>query len=403
MSYRSAVLVVLVLCASVATACTSAVVSGRATRDGRPILWKQRDTGALENKLVYGIDGTYRYVGVHDLADTANAECFMGSNETGFSIVNTASYNLRYESYENTMDEEGKVMREALATCRTLEDFERLLERTSGKRGVEANFGVIDAAGGAAYYETDPYTFTRYDVNDPAVAPDGYLLRTNFSMSGAPDKGQGYIRYQSTANLFQRARLGDGISVEMILFEATSNLTHSLVGTDLAREPLPSTEEMRTMVNFIDLVPRYSTAGSMIIHGVRQGDEPAATTIWTVLGSPLTTPVVPLWVAHGDRIPPMMFSRASLPAGLNARSLALKDRCFSFRTIEGKNYVDLARLMNGAGTGTLQRLKVVDRSIIGQTAMVPMTGRSGMSVSDVAALYQTIEHLIQEYYASYGL
>ena len=403
MSNRSVPLIVLVLCAGVATACTSAVVSGRATRDGRPILWKQRDTGASENKLVYRTDGTYRSVGVHDLADTANAECFMGSNETGFSIINTASYNLRYKAYDGKMDEEGKVMREALATCRTLEDFERLLQRTAGTRGVEANFGVIDAMGGAAYYETDPYTFTKFDVNDPAVAPDGYLLRTNFSMSGAPEKGQGYIRYQSTSNLFHWARLGDGISVEMILFEATCNVTHSLVGTNLAREPLPSTEETRTMVNFMDFVPRYSTAGSMIIHGVRKGEEPSATTIWTVLGSPLTTPVVPLWVAHADRIPSMMFSRASLPAGLNARSLALKDRCFPFRTTEGKNYVDLARLMNGAGTGTLQRLKTVDREIIRQTALLRGAGRAGMGASDVMVLYQTIDRLVREYYASYGL
>jgi hypothetical protein len=403
MSFRYAGVLVMLLCAAVATACTSAVVSGRATRDGRPILWKQRDTGQLENKLVSGNDGKYRYVGVHDLADTANAECFMGSNETGFSIINTASYNLRYKTYDGKMDEEGKVMREALATCRTLEDFERLLKRTSGKRGVEANFGVIDAAGGAAYYETDPYAFTKFDVNDPTVAPDGYLLRTNFSMSGAPEKGQGYIRYQSTANLFTWARLGDGISVEMILFDATCNVTHSLVGTNLGREPLPSNEDVRTMVNFMDFVPRYSTAGSMIIHGVRKGEEPSATTIWTVLGSPLTTPVVPLWVVHADRIPSMMFSRASLPAGLNARSLALKDRCFPFRTIEGKNYVDLAKLMNGAGTGTLQRLKTVNREILRATASVSVAGRSGMAPSDVTTLYQTIERLVQEYYASYKL
>jgi hypothetical protein len=403
MPFRSAALLALLFGVTIASACTSAVVSGRATRDGRPILWKQRDTGALENKLVYRTDGTYRSVGVHDLADTANAECFMGSNETGFSIINTASYNLRYKTYDGKMDEEGKVMREALATCRTLEDFERLLKRTSGKRGVEANFGVIDAAGGAAYYEADPYSFTKFDVNDPVIAPDGYLLRTNFSMSGAPEKGQGYIRYQSTANLFQWARLGDGISVEMILFEATCNVTHSLVGTNLMRGPLPLNEDARTMVNFMDFVPRYSTAGSMIINGVRKGDDPSATTIWTVLGSPLTTPVIPLWLAHADRIPSMMFSRASLPAGLNARALALKDRCFPFRTTEGKNYADLARMLNEAGTGTLQRLKAVNHEILRQTAAVPVAGRSGMTASDVAALYQTIERLVQEYYASYNL
>jgi len=33
--------------------CTTAVVSSDATRDGRPILWKNRDTKQLSNKVVY--------------------------------------------------------------------------------------------------------------------------------------------------------------------------------------------------------------------------------------------------------------------------------------------------------------------------------------------------------------
>ena len=395
---------VLVLCAATAIACTSAVVSGHATRDGRPILWKQRDTGeAFENKLVYSTAGTYAYIGVHNLEDTGDEECFMGSNAAGFSIINTASYNLRYKTYEGKMDEEGKVMREALTTCRTLADFERLLKRTSGKRGVEANFGVIDASGGAAYYETDPFTFTKYDVNDPAVAPQGYLLRTNFSMCGATEKGHGYIRYEAASDLFSWARLGDGISVEMILLEGTCDLKHALVGVDLTREPLPPTEDARTIVNFTDFIPRFTTVGSMIVQGVRPGEDAAATTICTVLGSPLTTPVVPVWVAHAERIPSMMFSRSSMAAGLNARSLALKDRLFPMKTVEGRSYLDRARVFNSAGTGTVQRLKAVDREILRRTAEVPVAANGTRTPADVDALYRTIDKVIQEYYVSYGL
>ena len=36
-----------------AKACTSAVVSGKATPDGRPLLWKNRDTGYLRNHVAY--------------------------------------------------------------------------------------------------------------------------------------------------------------------------------------------------------------------------------------------------------------------------------------------------------------------------------------------------------------
>ena len=85
-------------------------------------------------------------------------------------------------------------MRLALETCADLNDFEDLLRRSSGKWGIEANFGVLDADGNVAYYETGYYDFTKFDVNDPAVAPKGYIVRTNFSVTGRGDKGQGYIR-----------------------------------------------------------------------------------------------------------------------------------------------------------------------------------------------------------------
>ncbi|MBR5812036.1 MAG: hypothetical protein IKY80_03420, partial [Alistipes sp.] len=50
--------IVFALCAVVAVAmwssaeaCTSAVISGRATKSGRPLLWKHRDTGTEWNHI----------------------------------------------------------------------------------------------------------------------------------------------------------------------------------------------------------------------------------------------------------------------------------------------------------------------------------------------------------------
>jgi len=401
---RTLVLIAALFIAQLAGACTSAVVSGRATKDGRPLLWKQRDTDKLENELVYATGGAFAFVGVHDLADSTNTECFMGSNETGFSIINTASYNLVYEKYPGKMDEEGKLMRQALASCRSLEDFEKLLRDTRGKRGVEANFGVIDASGGAAYYETDPYGFVKFDANDPSVAPQGYLIRTNYSMSGTPQDGYGYIRYQTTSNLFQWALLGEGISVDFILLEATTNLRHSLVGTNLAEGLLPLNEETRTMVPFTDFVPRYSTVGSMIIHGVRKGEDPGATTVWTVLGSPLTTPVIPIWVKHAGMTPRMLFASGGRPPALCTHSLELKDRCFPLKTTEGKGYLDLSKVVNQQGTGAVQQVHGVHRKILDLTRATLGDGSGDTRRPQVVEqLYREIEHLVRSYYATYDL
>ena len=50
---------------------------------------------------------------------------------------------------------------------------------------MEANFGVIDAYGGAAYYETNNERYYKKDANDPNLAPEGYLISYEFLFRGA--------------------------------------------------------------------------------------------------------------------------------------------------------------------------------------------------------------------------
>ena len=55
-----------------AYACTSAIISGRLTENGRPLLWKNRDTSDLNNKVekIESKDGSYEYVAVYNGRDT---------------------------------------------------------------------------------------------------------------------------------------------------------------------------------------------------------------------------------------------------------------------------------------------------------------------------------------------
>ena len=80
----------------------------------------------------------------------------------GFGIMNSASYNLKLnDDTTKISDLEGMIMKMALERCATLEDFEKMLNDLPKPLGVEANFGVIDANGGAAYYETDNFKFIK--------------------------------------------------------------------------------------------------------------------------------------------------------------------------------------------------------------------------------------------------
>ena len=143
------------LAALAADACTSAIVSGSLTANGRPLLWKNRDTNDQNNRVerIEAHDGLLEFVALFDARDKRDTAAWMGMNERGFAIMNTASYNLNDDSVpESEMDKEGVVMRYALERCATVDDFEQVLHELPKPLGVEANFGVIDAQGNGAYY-----------------------------------------------------------------------------------------------------------------------------------------------------------------------------------------------------------------------------------------------------------
>jgi len=50
-------------------ACTTAIISGKYTKDGRPMMWKVRDSDYAKNSLMYFNDGRYSYVGLINSED----------------------------------------------------------------------------------------------------------------------------------------------------------------------------------------------------------------------------------------------------------------------------------------------------------------------------------------------
>jgi len=346
-------------------ACTSAVISGKATADGRSLLWKHRDTSYEANKLVYGEGSRFDYVGIANTVDTLSREIWMGSNTAGFAIMNTASYNLNEgQTCDVPDDQEGLFMRAALEVCGSLTDFEAFMDSTQGSWGLAANFGVIDAAGGAAYYEKGYYNYTKYDVTDPRVAPDGYLVRTNFSVSGTADEGYGFIRYDATAALFESQ---DAISVEFILDQATRNFHHALQDIDLRDNDRPRDLLDTTYVLYQDFVVRRSSVSTIVIQGVLPGEDPGLTTLWTVLGWQPVTLVTPVWVRSAELLPAITRSINGTPAPINAAGLELKARCFPLQRGNGQDYLLHSTLTNQANTGILDQVLDAEPEIISRT------------------------------------
>jgi hypothetical protein len=351
---------ILIALFSIGFACTSAVISGSATVDGRPLLWKHRDTGSLENKLVFISEKGYDFMGIANVKDPENKDIWMGVNEKGFAIMNTASYNINEGlSCDVEDDQEGLFMRLALETCANADDFEQLLTVSSGKWGVAANFGVIDAEGNAAYYETGYYDYTKFDATDPATAPNGYLIRTNFSITGKGDNGVGYIRFDATTDLFKDQ---EKISVDFILQQATRNMDHGLLKDDIGNMKLPKNFDDETLVDFQDYVVRYSSASVLVVQGVLPGEDPKKTVLWPIVGFPMTAMVTPVF--YGNDIPAILTTNDTEAPFMPAASLRLKNELFPVGFDDKENYIDVAKLMNRKKTGYRQILKDAEKVIV---------------------------------------
>jgi hypothetical protein len=378
--------------------CTTAVVSGKYTVDGRPILLKHRDSDYVQNKLMFFRDGKYEYIGLVNSSDTTETQVWAGCNSVGFAIMNSADYNLNIGDTTKLGGREGYFMRQALQVCATVDEFEEYLRTAPKPLGVEANFGVIDAKGGAAYFETGNFTYTKFDANDPKVAPFGYLIRTNYAFTGNRDNDFGLIRYRTADELFYTAANTRSLSFDFILKNVSRCLKNSLTKTDLTQN-LPDQSEPEQFVWFQDFIPRYISSASVVFHGVKAGESPTLTTMWTILGFPLSSIAIPTWVAGAETLPALLTADASGNAPICSMALKLKERCFPIERESGKSYLNLAAVMNKANNGILQKLQPIEEKIIRETdKRITAWRKQGKVGDDLPAFYRWIDDTVQAEY-----
>ena len=215
-------------------ACTSAVVSGKVTPDGRPLLWKNRDTDFMRNHIDYVKGEKYNFIAVVNSANAYLKEAWMGTNSSGFALMNTQSYNLvDVKGDEERGAANGRVIYRALEVCATVEDFCHFLDTISKPSDIEANFGVIDAQGGAAMFEVDYHKCVMYDANNPKDAPYGYIARTNFSFAGKVNEGAGYVRYMEADQVLMKASATGSITPQFIFNDLSRSFRNRMLDIDL--------------------------------------------------------------------------------------------------------------------------------------------------------------------------
>ena len=309
------------------------------TEDGRPIIWKNRDSSFEQNRVEYvPAGGAVKYSFIYLSNSAPTAEAWSGVNSAGFSIMNSVSYNIRKKgdtTPSNQMDKEGFVMYNALASCETLQEFENMLDGLSKPMGIEANFGVIDAYGGAAYYEVNNFTWQKFDVNDN---PQGYIIRSNYSFSGREGEGQGYVRYNNAKKVIDDY-LGEGKKIDPLF--VMDSLSRNFYQSELEFNPISEGFDYYVDKGFI---PRRSSVSVTIVQGVNPGEERSLAVIWCALGYPPVSQMVPLMVCGGENIPAdLKATEENVNSSACVRALKRKNEVFLIND-EGAAYVDFRQI-----------------------------------------------------------
>jgi hypothetical protein len=341
--------------------CTTAVVSGKATVDGRPLLWKNRDTEDVQNKVVFFSEGKYEAIGV--VTADSSSSIWMGINSAGLAMENSASSDLDGTSSA----ENGSFMKYALQNCATVDEFEQLLISTnSSGRKTKANYGLIDASGGAAIFETGNQAYARFDANDPNVAPLGFIVRTNYAFTGGGG-GSGYERYDRALELLTGAALNSNLSHDYILKTVARDLKNDQV--DPYPLPFEGSQEghangyIRTNYS----INRYTTRSCAVFHGVISGEDPLLSTMWIILGEPVCSVAVPLWVLAGAT-PAEMDGQTTAP--MNEASVLKEESCYTDPTSSSTSpqYINTYAIADGAGGGLFSYTFPIENWALNQAA-----------------------------------
>lgn len=395
--------------ASEAMACTSAVVSGKVTPDGRPLLWKHRDTGALQNSVKYFSGEKYSFIAVVNSGEDNPTDVWIGTNSAGFSVMNTQSYNLvEVEDDEERGEANGRVMRRALEICATVDDFKVFLDTLAKPSLIEANFGVIDAQGGAAMFEVDYEKYVMFDANDPKDAPCGYIARSNFSFTGKVNVGAGYVRYMQEDKLLMPASAMKRITPAWIFSELSRSFANPILGIDLRQGDFNLPKGTGWFVEQ-DFISRHESASSVVIQGVKNGENPDLVTMWTVLGYPPVSVALPLWVKGAERKMPVLVQTEKdvAASGMSRRTTILLDKVYAYNQGMGTNrYFNWELLYNLDKTGYMQLLAPVEMKVFQMTEplMEEWRTKGTPNVQQMHQLYDELDRYVAgEYNRLFGL
>ena len=345
--------------------CTAAVISPAASENHRPMIWKNRDTGELSNRVVYVQESPYSFIAVVNKNVPSGSEVWAGVNTAGFAIMNTASYNLPRKdgTIGSTDGIEGVLMAQALRKCRTVEDFEAYLNAEKGPAlNLTVNFGVIDASGKAFIYETHSNGFTKFDAT---AAPENYILFTNFSRSGKENAGAGYLRFDRATEIVKQAPAGK-LSPRLIFRDFSRDTGHVFLHTPTYPQYKEFPASDNHWIHNKYTINRWDTACAVVLVGKDPSDPASRPMMWILPGEPMTSIALPLWPDAGVTPDPLWKGEKEAPMWTQTLRVKKIERPF-YGIPEKQEYMNISKVDNKEGTGFLPKFLATENDIFNQT------------------------------------
>lgn len=273
------------------------------------MIWKNRDVSQPNQEIVFFNDGLYPYVTIANALDSSQA--WGGVNSVGFAIEDANNWNT--QDTVAGADDDGLLIKRALRTCQTVTDFQHILDSTQVRGYTQpAIFGVIDASGGAAMFETYAHSYIRYDATDSVAAPHGILVRSNFSYAGSQSGRIGVVRHNRAKTLLENAEAGDSLTPYFVCRTVARDL---YAETLLNPYPLPYEGIQgglpRGWISTYGAICRRLTVSACVVEGVLPGENPLLATLYAF----------PMAVQYGVALP-FWVAAATTPPEVNGDSLA---------------------------------------------------------------------------------
>jgi hypothetical protein len=283
-------------------ACTSALVSASKSSEGVPLLWKHRDSPDWDCHVEHIEGGKYAYTA---LVSKNKRYTYCGINEEGFAILNTVSENLTKSPTISQGPGAIFNMARALRECATVEEFEKWLTLSNGKRPYVTNFAVGDASGALAYFEVWGESFKRYDVSE---RKEGFDIRSNFSYAGNMENpGPSVPRYEIAKRQMEKKSSHSPYD----FYHYSRNF--------ILRDGAKALDADGVFVCNDITIPRYMSVASAVM--VCDKDNPR---MLAMVGHPVVGVPVPVYVKAKTAIPECVGGRSALDLSEAFRAKAYK-------------------------------------------------------------------------------